>query len=292
VLSDGAKKLRHGVGEGGGRFEVEDVAAIQGDEARVWPSRGHLFALVLSSDSTVAAAKEKGRAVGCEPIAPMVAADTSARVNDLFWFKGELPAGGCFAEGVFEVGRESRANAVGECFACWELTFPCEYEFWFVCDDDADVFDDEPANFLWMPRGKLVGVDAAEGVAEDYGVVEVKVIEEGFQIVEIIISGVAKGVVGVAVAALVERDDTPFGGQSSGEGRECHCFHDVCMERDECPALASRVEVGELQAAAGEGASFHDGHDTKLHGFYRAWNHAWYGWWKTGVVCLLWRWEN
>jgi hypothetical protein len=64
------------------------------------------------------------------------------------------------------------------------------------------------------------------------------------------------------------------------------------VESDEWTAFASRVEIGESQAVAGEGATFHDGHDIKLATFLRVLNHAWYGWWKTGVVCLLLRWEN
>ena len=64
------------------------------------------------------------------------------------------------------------------------------------------------------------------------------------------------------------------------------------VESDEWTAVASGVEIGESQAVAGEGATFHEGHDTKLATFLRILNHAWYGWWKTGVVCLALRWEN
>ena len=96
---------------------------------------------------------------------PVIAVGAFARGYDFFWLKGQLPAGGGFAEGVFEVWCESRADALGESLACWEHSFPREYEGGLVADDYADVFDDETSNHLGMARGKLIGVDAAEGVA-------------------------------------------------------------------------------------------------------------------------------
>ena len=135
---------------------------------------------------------------------------------DLSWFKGEFPAGRGFAEGVFEVWCESRADAFGEGLACRELSLPGEDECGLVGDDYADVFDDEAADLLRMAGGELVGVDAAEGVAEKYGVVQVEVIEEGFEVVQVVGAGVACGVVGVSVATLVECDEPPFGCEARG----------------------------------------------------------------------------
>jgi hypothetical protein len=273
-------------------FHVEDVAAIECFETRVWPSRGHLLALVLRCHFAVLSAKKESRAVGGEPVVPVIAGGASARGYDLTWFEGELPAGRSFAEGVFEVGCESRANAFGEGFACWELSLPCEDEGGLVVEDYADVLDDEAADFFRMTGGELVSVDAAEGVAQKDGVVQVEVIEEGFEILQVVGAGVGCGVVGVSVATLVECDEAPFGCEARGQRREGECLHDVRVESDEWAAVASRIEVGESQAVTGEGAAFHDGHDTKLATFLRVLNHAWYGWWKTGVVCWPLRWEN
>jgi hypothetical protein len=118
------------------------------------------------------------------------------------------------------------------------------------------------------------------------------VIEKSFQVEKVVGAGVARGMVGVSVAALVERDDSPLGREEFGERREGGRLHDVRMESDEWSAAASGVEVGESQAVAGEGATFHEGQDTSLATFYRILNHAWYGQWKTGVVRFARRWEN
>jgi hypothetical protein len=223
---------------------------------------------------------------------PVIAVGAFARGYDLFWLKGELPAGGSFAEGVLEVGRESRADALGESLACGEHSFPGEYEGRLVADDHAEVFDDEASDHLRMPRGELIGVDAAERVAEKNCVVQVQVIEEGFEVEEVVGAGVARGVVRVSMTSLVECDDSPLACEEFGERREGGRLHDVRMESDEWAAAASGVEIGEPQAIAGEGATFHAGHDIKLSTFYRILNHAWYGQWKTGVVRLARRWEN
>ncbi len=94
------------------------------------------------------------------------------------------------------------------------------------------------------------------------------------------------------MATLVEGDEAPFGCETRGQRGEGEGLHDVGVECDEWAAFASGVEVRESQAVTGEGAAFHEGHDTKLIAFLRVLNHAWYGWWKTGVVCWARRWEN
>ena len=94
-------------------------------------------------------------------------------------------------------------------------------------------------------------------------------IEEGFEVEEVVGAGVAGGVVGVSVATLIECDDSPLGREEFGQGRKGGRLHDVRMESDEWAAAASGVEVGESQAVAGEGATFHAGHDTSLATFYR-----------------------
>src|SRR5277367_4606746 len=105
-------------------FHMKDVPAIECFEARVWPPRSHLLALVLSCYFAVLSAKEQSRAVGGEPIVPVIAGGASARGYDLLWLKGQLPTGGSFTEGVFEVRSKSRADMFCEGFACRELSLP------------------------------------------------------------------------------------------------------------------------------------------------------------------------
>ena len=176
-------------------FHVEDVTSVECFETRVWSSRGHLFALVLSCYFAVLSAKKQSRAVGGEPIVPVIAGCAFARGYDLLWFKRQLPAGWSFAERVFEVRRESWANAFGEGLACGEFSLPCEDKSGLVIEDYADVLDDEAADFFRMTGGELVGVDAAEGVAQKNGVVQVKVIEEGFEVLQVVGASVACGMV-------------------------------------------------------------------------------------------------
>jgi hypothetical protein len=277
VVSEFLQEFSDCAVEGYRIFHMKNVAAIECFETRVWPSRSHLLALVLSCHSAVLSSKEQSWAVGGEPVVPVIAGGAFSRGYDLPWFKRQLPAGGGFAEGVFEIWRESRADTFCESLACREFSFPCEDERRLVVQDYADVLDDEAADFLRMTSGELVGVDTAEGVAQKDGIVQVEMVEEGFEVEEVIGAGVARGVVGVSVATLVERDNSPFGCQEFGKRHEGECFHDVCVESDEWAAFASGVEVGESQAVTGEGAAFHDGHDTKLSTFLRVLNHAWYG---------------
>jgi len=83
-----------------------------------------------------------------------------------------------------------------------------------------------------MTGGKLEGVDTAEGAAEEHGLREVEVREEGFEVADVVGALVGERVAGVAVAALVECDDTPVGREECGEGCEGGGFHQVAVESD------------------------------------------------------------
>jgi hypothetical protein len=73
----GARKMTEevfGCGfEGGWVFKVKDMTAVEGFEARVWPSCGHLFELGFGRDSAVASADDESGTVGGEPIVPVIA---------------------------------------------------------------------------------------------------------------------------------------------------------------------------------------------------------------------------
>jgi len=66
-------------------------------------------------------------------------------------------------------------------------------------------------------------------------------IEEGFEVKEVVGAGVARGVVGVSMTTLVECDDSPLGCEEFGQGRKGGRLHDVRMESDEWTAAASGV---------------------------------------------------
>jgi len=111
-----------------------------------------------------------------------------------------------------------------------------------------------------MTGGKLEGVDTAEGVAEEHGLREVEVREEGFQIAEVVGALVCGCVAGVAVASLIERDDAPSGREGRGQGHKGRGFHQVAVESDERVCADGGVEIGECEAVVLEGVAL------KLHG--------------------------
>jgi len=115
----------------------------------------------------------------------------------------------------------------------------------------------EAPDLLGVPGGELVGVDAAERVAEENDVAQAQVPQEGLDVASVVAACVARGVIGVPVSALVERDEAPLGSEDRGQRRERHGLHEVRVQGDQRAPFAARVQVRELQAVVSEFAPLH-----------------------------------
>lgn len=124
-----------------------------------------------------------------------------------------------------------------------------------VGDGGADVFDDEGGDEFGLAGGELVGVDAAEGTAEEDSAGKSKMREESFEVADVVGAGVGSRVAGVAVAALIESEDAPFGRERVGKREEGCGFHEMAVKSDERVRGGTGVKVGEGEAGVGEGGT-------------------------------------
>lgn len=88
------------------------------------------------------------------------------RCNQFLRVKRKPPAARCLTKSILEIWQQPLAYAFDERFAAWKGANPSQCERGVGGKYDADVFNDEGFNPLGMASSELVGVNAAERIAQ------------------------------------------------------------------------------------------------------------------------------
>jgi len=137
-----------------------------------------------------------------------------------------------------------------------EATGPVEANRGGAPDDGADVFNNEAVDPIGMACGELVGVDAAQRVAEQVdGLMGRDVVGEGQDIAEVGFATAVFGVAAPAVATLIEGDDAMGWAQVLGEAGEIARAAEVAVKDDKNGTGTAEVEVGQGAVWAGQGVA-------------------------------------
>ncbi len=256
---EGIEELADGGVEQGRLIHVKDVPAVEGEEVCVGTTVGHFLEMFGSGNAALGAADQKRGARSGEKVVPVIAAETGLGSDHFAGFEGKGPAVGSLAERVNKVGSEALADFGDEGVAGRRDAGPGKDEADVVGDHGADVLNDERGDAFRMAGSELERVDATEGAAEERGLLQTEVREESFNVADVVVARVGGRVAGVAVAALIERDDAPMGRKEFGELREGGGFHQVAMECEEDARISSYmragVEIRECEATVREGVT-------------------------------------
>jgi hypothetical protein len=109
-----------------------------------------------------------------------------------------------------------------------------------------------------MSGGELIGVHSTQRIAEHDCLLHAKMSEQRFQITEIVVTAIGFRMIGVAVSALVRRDDPPLGRQRLRQRLVGQSFHPVRVQRDKWPAYATVVEKRQGESIMLEAVPVHN----------------------------------
>ena len=88
------QKLPHRCTESGGVIEVNDMSAFQILEQRTGSPGCHFFHVLLRGDPALLPTQKKRRAIGREPVLPMIAIERLLRCRQFAGIEGKMPTGG------------------------------------------------------------------------------------------------------------------------------------------------------------------------------------------------------
>ena len=73
-------------------------------------------------------------------------------------------------------------------------------------------------------------------------------IDESFQVANVIVASIGWRVIGVSVSPLIECQHPPFGSQYGSERYKCRRLHDVCVQGDQYAIAPTPIKIGKPQS--------------------------------------------